>query len=59
MMTDVFLDQKKVNVCEHKIKTVPCDSFEKLPPEWVQDRKEGGVEGMKEKLKGNRVRLIP
>ena len=37
--TDVFLDQKRVNVCEHTVKTAPCDSFGKVPPEWVRDRK--------------------
>ena len=40
MNTDVFLDQKKVNICEHKVKTVPHDCFRKLPPQWVQDRME-------------------
>jgi hypothetical protein len=33
MITDVFLDQKRVNVCEHIVKTVPHESFGKLPPE--------------------------
>jgi hypothetical protein len=28
-------------------------SFEKLPPEWVQDRKGRVVEGMERKLNGN------
>ena len=56
MITDVFLDQKRVNVCEHTVKTAPCDSFGKVPPEWVRDRKEGGVEG---KLNGNHLKLIP
>ena len=40
---DVFLDQKRVNVCEHAVKTAPCESFGKVPPEWVRDRKRGGV----------------
>ena len=34
-IADVFLDQKRVNVCEHLVKTTPCDRFEKIPPEWV------------------------
>ena len=46
MLTDVFLDQKRVNVCENMVKTVPCESFGKVPPDWVQDRKMEGVEGM-------------
>ena len=37
-ITDVFLDQKRVNVCEHSVKKVPRESFGKVPPERVQDR---------------------
>ena len=25
VITDVFLNQKRVNVCEHMVKTVPCE----------------------------------
>ena len=39
MITDVFLDQKRVNVREHMVKTVPYDSFGKFPPQCVQGRK--------------------
>jgi hypothetical protein len=49
MITDVFLDQKRVNVYEHTVKTVSHVSFRKVPTEWVQDRKERGVEGMEGK----------
>ena len=59
MITDVFLDQKRVNICEHTVKMVPCDSFGKAPPEWVRDWKVGEVEGMEGKLNGNHPRLIP
>ena len=46
MITDVFLDQKKVNVYEHMVKTAPRDSFGKVPPEWVRDgEREEGMEG--------------
>ena len=45
MITDVFLDQKRVNVCDHRIKMALCDSFGNVPPEWVQDRKDVGMEG--------------
>ena len=26
-ITDVFLDQNRVNVCEHTVKMEPCESF--------------------------------
>ena len=38
-ITDVFPNQKRVNVCEHTIQTVP--------PGWVRGRKREGVEGWK------------
>ena len=31
MITDVFLDQKGVNVCEHTVKMAPCEIFLKVP----------------------------
>ena len=37
-ITDVFLDQKRVNVCEHTIKMEPHESFGKVPPERVRER---------------------
>jgi hypothetical protein len=52
--TDVFLNQKRINVCEYTIKMAPHDSFGYEPPVWVQDRKREGVEG---KLNGNYLRL--
>jgi hypothetical protein len=55
--TDAFLDQKRVNVCQHMVKMIPCDRFRRVPPEWVQDRKGGGMEGMKGKLNENHLRL--
>ena len=30
---------EKVNVCEHAVKMVPRESFEKVPPQGVRDRK--------------------
>ena len=56
MITDVFLDQKKINVFDHAVKTVSHESFGEVPPERVQDRKGEGVEG---NLNGNHLRLIP
>ena len=56
---DFFLNQKRVNVCKHRIKTVPRDSFGKVPPEWMQDGKAGGMERMDEKLYDNHLWLIP
>ena len=44
-MTDVFLDQNRVNVCEYAVKSAPHESFVKVRPEGVQDRKGGGMEG--------------
>ena len=38
------------------VKTAPCDCFGEVPPEWVQGRKGGEMEG---KLNGNHLRLIP
>ena len=31
-ITYAFLDQKRVNVCEHMVKTAPCESSGKVPP---------------------------
>ena len=33
--TDVFIDQKRVNVCEHMVKMALCESFGKMLPEQV------------------------
>ena len=38
LITDVFFNQKTVNVCEHMVKTAPCESFGKVTPERVRDR---------------------
>ena len=45
MIIDVFLDQKRLYVCEDTVKMVPHESYGELPPEQVQDRKVGGDEG--------------
>jgi hypothetical protein len=37
----------------------PHDKIQEVPPDWVQDKKGGGVEGMEGKLNGNHLRLIP
>ena len=36
---DIFLDQKRVNIFEHMVKMAPHESFGKVPPEGLQDRK--------------------
>jgi hypothetical protein len=36
---------RRVNVCEHTVKMVPCESFVKVPPEGMQNRKGGGDGG--------------
>ena len=59
MITDVFLNQKRVNVCYHMVKMVPCDRFRRVPPEWVRNRKGGGVERMEGKLNGSHLRCSP
>ena len=41
MITDVFLDQKRANVCEHAVNVTPFDCFGKVSSEWVQDRNAG------------------
>jgi hypothetical protein len=41
------------------VKTVPCDSIGKFPPEWTRDREGGSEAGMEGKLNGNHLRLIP
>ena len=56
MITDVFLDQKRVCVCEQTVKMVPHERFLKVLPGGLQDRK---VEGMEGKLNGNHPRLTP
>ena len=47
-ITDVFLDQKRVNVCEHIVTMVPCESFRKKPPGGLWDRKGVGVKWWRE-----------
>ena len=37
MITDVFLDKKRVIAFEHTVKMAPRDRFERVPPELVQD----------------------
>ena len=44
-LTEVFVNQKRMNLCEHTVKMVPQDSFEKELPE-------GGMEGMEGKRNG-------
>ena len=44
-ITDTVLDQKRVNVCEHTVKTGPHDRFGKVPPEWMRGRMGGGDRG--------------
>ena len=39
MITDVFLDQKRVNVCEHTVKMAPREHFAKEPPRGLGGRK--------------------
>ena len=57
-MTLVFLNQKRVNVREHTIKTAPRE-LRIVKPGWSRHRKREGVEGMERKLNGNYLRLIP
>ena len=47
-ITDVFLHQKRVNVCEHMVKMVSHDNFGKVLPGWVHDRKEEEWRGWRE-----------
>ena len=49
---------EEINVYEHMVKIVPCESFGKVSPKQVQDRKGRGVEGLEGKLNGNHQRLI-
>ena len=56
--TDVFLNQNKVNVCEHTVKMVSHE-FLKTATQGVSRLEVGGVEGMEGKLNGNYLRLIP
>jgi hypothetical protein len=46
---DVFLNQKRVNVCEYTVKMMPYDSFG-CGEEWT---------GWRVKLNGNYLKLIP
>ena len=57
-ITDVFLDQKSVNLCEHAVKTALSESFGKVPPEGVQDRKADVMVGMEGKLNGKKLIII-
>ena len=51
--TDVFLDQKRVYVCEHMVKKAPRESFIKLPPGGLRERK--GEDGGKVEWKSSEV----
>ena len=55
-LTEVFVKQMSVNICERRIKVAPCDSFEKEPP-GEETRRERMIEG-KEK-ESCYLRLIP
>ena len=46
---NAFLDQKRVNVCEHAVMMAPCEYHQGVE----------GVEGMEGNSKGNYLRLIP
>ena len=55
---DVFLDQKRVNVCEHMVKMASHENFLKVLPGGCKKGR-GGEEGMEGKLNGNYLMLIP
>ena len=55
MITDIFLDQKRVNICEYAVNMAPPDSFAKMPPEWVLERKGSGGDGAKFEWKSSKV----
>ena len=55
MITNVFLNQKRVNICQHMVKTALQESFGELLPE-----REGGSSGwMEGNFNGNHMRLVP
>ena len=57
-ITDVFLNQKRANLCEHMVEMVSHESFLKSATRGLGE--EGGEEeGMEGKLNGNYLRLIP
>ena len=59
-ITDVFLNQKRVNVCEHMVKIASCEIFERCHKGVAREEGgEGGEEWMKRKLNGNYLWLIP
>ena len=50
MITDVFLDQKRVNLCEHMVKAATRDSFEKCHQGGCKTGRERGGGKIKWKL---------
>ena len=58
-ITDVFLNQKRVNVCDHMIKMGKRESFGKVPLEGSAKQEGRGVQGMERKLIRNHLRLMP
>ena len=57
MITDVFLDQRRVNVSEHMINSVQ-QQFWKSAIRVGAREEGGGVEGKDRKLNGSHLRLI-
>ena len=53
--TEVFLNQKRINVCEQSLKMVPCDSFEYEPLGKEQDKRRSGGDGGKIECKFSEV----
>ena len=52
MITDFFLNQKRVNVCEHMVKMASCESFWTVPQGVTRgEGGERGVDGRKIKCK--------
>ena len=43
MVTDVILNQKRVNVCEHTTKMASLESFSKVPPGGCERGIDGGI----------------
>ena len=51
-LIEVFVNQKRINVCEHTVKMAPHDSFEEEPPGEGTGRRKEWWEGEKIEKKG-------
>ena len=58
-ITDAFLDQKRVNLCEHAVKWHHVSVYQRCHQGVVRQEAGKKGEGLERKLRGNYPRLMP